>query len=439
MSRYVNGRKVRFLLSVLLLLGLTALAWRLPAPVDRACGKAGRDPPEGLRRISEASEVSGKDLGNWTPRGDLTVGGTLECESVHVPAGVTVFVARDLEIQCRGDIVIEGSISYAPQRPCPRERDGANITLRTPGRIVLEGFLRAGDGLDGDAPAIPGGRGGNIRLDAGRVLSRHDVRGGHGGAGGRGARGVDGGSMVVSRRRMQSLDPFRPAAVIGGRGGDGGRGLPGEDGGDGGDGGDALIVSSARGGIADRNVALGLAGGGSWPGAFPRTSGLSLLLLPLLLDPGVVEGDDGLPPDPETAAEGEDGVMGNAGETVVLPNATDAGEVGACTNGAQGPTGCSAFGGCGGLGGNGGNGVAPDGNGGCGGKGGCGGAAWGGNGGDGSDGGDCCGDPPGQGGVGGNGGPGGTSSAGHGNRGGLGGRGAGRLRRLVFVPRSAPF
>jgi len=323
------------------------------------------------------------------PRSDVMLGGRLEYAAVRIPTGVTLTAAGGLEIVSDGDIVVEGSLVGRPSSTELVER-ASDIILRTKGRVVINGVVRAVDGAHGiiasaadSADPADGSPGGQVIVDAPLVIGVGEILGGNGGHAAFGGKGGDGGTVWILGAAFSASEAEH--LVV--RGGDGGEG--GDGGGDGGDGGHAY--------------------------ASPLGDG----------DPGNPGGDVIIPGCSSPGATGFPCMTGSPGQPGADAFAGNGGPGGAGTkggHGGDGGRGGNAQSGCGGRGGTGGSCAVGDG--GDGGAGGDGGTAIGGRGGDGGCGGDKCLWPVSQqGGQGGNGGVGGSATGGHGGDGGNGGNG----------------
>jgi hypothetical protein len=329
------------------------------------------------------------------------IGGTMVVDRFVIPEGQTVIAEEDLVVASRSEIVIDGSL-IASNADAWFRPDAPSITLIAAERIVIDGAIALGRGLDGPDLEQPGGKGGDLYLAAPLILSSlNQIRAGDGGTGApgvpgfRAGRGGAGGDVEVFAHAVIG-DGDSPLTFVGGAGGRGGAGADGT----------PFFSSGSPGGAGGRGGHVNIVT------AFcPTCNGGGFLDGPECGGPGG-PGEPG-----EAGCDGND-VMGGS------PNAPSPAP--ACTDGQNGLSGGTAIGGDGGKGGDGGDGVAPDGSGGHGGRGGFGGSATGGDGAAGADGGDCCNqEPPGKGGDGGDGGWGGHASAGPGGDGGDGGNGVG--------------
>jgi len=157
--------------------------------------------------------------------------GSIAVERMWIPAGATVHVEGDLDIQASGIVRIDGVLAV---------RDAANLgvedapDVRIASSLVIDvgGAIRGGRGRDGDASAPHGGDGSTLDLAAPLVRIAGEVRGGDAGDGGPAGAGGNGGSVLVDGTMQRRFDAHSYWQVAGGRGGNGGS--PGGDGGEGG-------------------------------------------------------------------------------------------------------------------------------------------------------------------------------------------------------------
>ncbi len=144
------------------------------------------------------------------------ISGRIVAESFTVGAHEVVEAVDDVVIECRGPIVIQGTLRGATKSGGPIAH-GASLELRSKASIAIHGRLSAGPGGAGVSAGATGGSGGDINLIAPRITSADPILGAPGGVGGAGGRGGDGGDVVVSARAAG-------VAIVGGAGGRGGDG-----------------------------------------------------------------------------------------------------------------------------------------------------------------------------------------------------------------------
>ncbi len=137
-------------------------------------------------------------------------------------------VVGDLLVLCEGDLVVDGVIEGLDRPAGDEHPDGATIHLVSRTRIIIRGAAAAGRGGDAHAgPAtlencrLPGGRGGDVILEAPLVYLGGDALAGDGGRAGANAAAPAGGDVVIRGHVIPDrLDGgLASSRLMGGRGG----------------------------------------------------------------------------------------------------------------------------------------------------------------------------------------------------------------------------
>lgn len=154
------------------------------------------------------------------PAGATLLSGDLAVDEFVVPPGETVYVDGDLRIFSRASIVVDGDIRCVDRNLGDGLVDAPTLTLVSEGLIYISGRVDGGDGCAGGHPAVSGGAGSTIVLNAPVNYIPGSITAGDGGDGGLGATGGAGGELHVFGWCLTDVadDDFE---LIGGFGGTG--------------------------------------------------------------------------------------------------------------------------------------------------------------------------------------------------------------------------
>jgi len=150
------------------------------------------------------------------------IGGTVRVSSLTIYSDAAVYATDDLTIISDGPINIQGRL--VGRDGDYLNRNAGMIRLISAGEIVISGELTVGRGAQGELPGESGGAGGDLHLEAPRILLGFDsVAAGDGASGGPGADGGNGGTIIVIGAIAQT--DFGQVALYGGTPGIGGDGV----------------------------------------------------------------------------------------------------------------------------------------------------------------------------------------------------------------------
>ncbi|MAE27513.1 MAG: hypothetical protein CMJ87_00840 [Planctomycetes bacterium] len=146
--------------------------------------------------------------------GDLEIGGRIETDYFHMPAGETVWVKEDLVLEVSGDVLIEGKLLGRPAALFTENAsemdikngalNGISMDIQCQGKLEVTGDLIAGRGAHAyegstnlERCVLAGGNGGSLVVAGSSILVNGRIMGGSGGNSGPNAQATAGGSLTV--------------------------------------------------------------------------------------------------------------------------------------------------------------------------------------------------------------------------------------------------